>query len=227
MRLYVAIALLALLAGCAPRLTDEQVEQDFRRLMEAEYKALKLQKVHRVAFGDGWGDGAEFTVHFDGKCTVRGADAAGIGPCTEGPMRMAMSYQLSPQGDWVVFSSRISGPELPSVALPPPPDVGDIAAFQGCKAVPRRALSPTELCQIDVLRKRCLPADDCFVTCISSPDARRLGGGCAHACLSYLHKSWSEPKGYADCGPDQRGADNTGSVLPSRAPVDNSPERYP
>lgn len=90
--------------------------------------------------------------------------------------------------------------ELPSVAVPPPPDVGDIAAFQGCEAVPRRTLSSTELCQVGVLRKRCLPADDCLVTCIGSPDARRLEGGCAHACFSYLHKSWSEPKGYADCG---------------------------
>ena len=109
----VATALLVLLAGCAPRLTEQQVEGDFRRLMAAEYKALKLQQVRDVAFGDGWDDGVELVVYFDVTCAVRGAAVEGIGQCADGPMRMEMSYQWSQQGNWRVLSSELHADNSP------------------------------------------------------------------------------------------------------------------
>lgn len=89
--------------------------------------------------------------------------------------------------------------ELSSVAVPPPPDVGDVNNFQACKATPRRTLSQSEACRIEALRKRCLPADDCLVTCMSSPDVERLVGGCEHVCFSYLHAMPPPPEGLAYC----------------------------
>lgn len=85
------------------------------------------------------------------------------------------------------------------VSVPPPPDVGDVKNFHSCMALPRRKLADKEVCQIDRLRRRCLPSDDCLITCLSSPDSQKVGGGCDHVCFSYLHKKFVPPDGYGDC----------------------------
>lgn len=86
-----------------------------------------------------------------------------------------------------------------SVSVPPLPDVGDVNKFYSCKALPRRKLTDKEVCQINRLKQRCLPSDDCLVTCLSSPDALKVSGGCEHVCFSYLHKESAPPGGYGDC----------------------------
>lgn len=97
-----------------------------------------------------------------------------------------------------------SSPELPKLtAAPPPPprppDVGDIGQFQSCKAKPRRNLSAREQCQIEKLADRCTPADDCLVSCITSPQGHQVGGGCSHVCFFGLHRGEPKPPGWSEC----------------------------
>jgi hypothetical protein len=82
---------------------------------------------------------------------------------------------------------------------PPPPDEGDIGVFHACKAEPRRTLSALDQCQIDALRARCTPADDCLVSCITSPQGHQTGGGCEHACFFGLHQAEPKPSGWNEC----------------------------
>lgn len=82
---------------------------------------------------------------------------------------------------------------------PPPPDVGDIGEFHSCQAKPRRGLSPREQCQIEKLAARCTPADDCLVSCITSPDGYKAGGGCSHVCFFGPHQGEPRPPGWAAC----------------------------
>ena len=89
--------------------------------------------------------------------------------------------------------------EVATVPVSPPPDVGDVNVFNSCKAFPRRTLTSKEACQIEHLRKTCSPADDCLVTCLNSPDALRVAGGCNHVCFSYLHKDSPLPKEFPEC----------------------------
>ena len=84
-------------------------------------------------------------------------------------------------------------------ALPPPPDVGSIERFDSCEARPRRALSAREQCQIEKLVARCTAADDCLVSCISSPHGSQVGGGCGHVCFSGPHRSEPKPPGWNEC----------------------------
>ena len=86
-----------------------------------------------------------------------------------------------------------------SVEFIEPPDVGDVMHFNGCSATPRRALTEFETCQIKAYSERCNPEDDCFVSCISSPDSPEVGGGCAHVCSLPLHKGGEPPPGLKAC----------------------------
>ena len=63
-----------------------------------------------------------------------------------------------------------------------PPDVGQVDRFLECSAKPRRELSPREQCEMEALRARCTPHNDCYVSCIASPHGTVVGGGCAHVC---------------------------------------------
>lgn len=83
--------------------------------------------------------------------------------------------------------------------LPPPPDVGDIGEFHSCQAKPRRALSAREQCQIEKLAARCTPADDGLVSCITSPEGYKAGGGCSHVCFFGPHQGEPKPPGWAEC----------------------------
>lgn len=80
-----------------------------------------------------------------------------------------------------------------------PPDMGEVEVFLSCKARPKRALSEKEECMIQKLSARCLPADDCMVSCIASPDGYKVGGGCEHVCFSALHDRVEPPSGWGDC----------------------------
>ena len=61
-------------------------------------------------------------------------------------------------------------------------DLGDVEHFHACSAKPRRSLSPSERCIIDTYRKRCGRAEDCYVTCLSSPDSTKSPESCPQAC---------------------------------------------
>ena len=71
-----------------------------------------------------------------------------------------------------------------SVEVPPPPDVGDVGRFLGCRAEPRRALTERERCELKALASECTATADCYTSCISSPDGTSVGGGCEHVCSS-------------------------------------------
>ena len=76
-----------------------------------------------------------------------------------------------------------------------PMDYGDLTRYNACKAAPRRALTQSDVCAIDLLSQDCTPAADCLVTCESSPDGNKVGGGCWHVCFSPVtgHKWSSRP----------------------------------
>ncbi|BCT93648.1 hypothetical protein LYSHEL_26740 [Lysobacter helvus] len=86
--------------------------------------------------------------------------------------------------------------------VPPPPDVGDIAHYNGCKSLPTRALSPYETCLVDRLKAAaCTPAADCVLTCLASPDGTEVGGGCDHVCFGYnVRHQWKDrPNAMDEC----------------------------
>lgn len=89
--------------------------------------------------------------------------------------------------------------EAVTVPVPPPPDVGNVNVFNSCKALPSRTLTSKEACQIEHLRNSCSPSNDCLVTCLNSPDALKVVGGCSHVCFSYLHKDSPLPEEFSEC----------------------------
>lgn len=90
---------------------------------------------------------------------------------------------------------------LPTAKPPLPPrfDVGEIGRFQACSAEPKRTLSARERCEIAAFRSRCTALDDCYVTCISSPDGFHMGGRCAHVCTMGPHRGAPHPPGLGEC----------------------------
>jgi hypothetical protein len=82
---------------------------------------------------------------------------------------------------------------------PPPPDVGDVSHFLNCSARPRRELSPRERCEIGAFKSRCSINDDCYVSCISSPDGVLIGGACEHACGLGAQAGTAAPAALAAC----------------------------
>jgi len=80
-----------------------------------------------------------------------------------------------------------------------PPDVGGVDKFLSCRAIPRREISAREECQIEKLSARCTVADDCLVSCITSPQGHKVGGGCEHVCFYGLHPEESKPPGWGEC----------------------------
>jgi hypothetical protein len=87
----------------------------------------------------------------------------------------------------------------PPPTPPPPPDEGDVGRFLKCSAKPRRALSPREQCEIAAFRARCTETDDCYVSCLSSPDGIYVGGGCSHVCTYGLHTGEPRPAQLQGC----------------------------
>lgn len=62
-------------------------------------------------------------------------------------------------------------------------DYGDIKNYNKCRALPRRNLSIEDQCMLSELAKNCTRAADCLITCESSPDGFKVGGGCYHVCF--------------------------------------------
>jgi hypothetical protein len=96
-------------AACSSAVTEQRVEQDFRRVLLADYKNIDLKKVQRVAFGDGWDDGVEVRVYFEGSCKPATTAASVKRECPKGPMHMQMSYQKRSGGEWEILATRIVG----------------------------------------------------------------------------------------------------------------------
>lgn len=82
---------------------------------------------------------------------------------------------------------------------PPPGDEGAIGVYLACKAQPRRELSYQEVCELRCLRTRCTAADDCLVSCLTSPDGYREGGGCEHVCFFGAFSVESKPDCWGEC----------------------------
>ncbi|ALN64749.1 putative lipoprotein [Lysobacter antibioticus] len=101
--------------------------------------------------------------------------------------------------------------------VPAPPDVGDVGRYHACKATPRRALSERERCEIAALATHCSPANDCLVSCLSSPGGVNVGGGCWHVCFSGMHRDEPAPPGFAECerSPDPSRLGTPGAAGPS------------
>lgn len=85
------------------------------------------------------------------------------------------------------------------IQIPPPPDVGDISRFLNCATEPRRDLSPRERCEIAAFKARCNALDDCYVSCLSSPEGVFTGGGCGHVCTRGPHLGAPYPAGVDAC----------------------------
>ena len=83
--------------------------------------------------------------------------------------------------------------------VPAPPDVGQVSRFLDCSANPRRELSPREQCEMEALRSRCTPHDDCYVSCIASPHGTLVGGGCAHVCGPPALQGDPQPAALEEC----------------------------
>lgn len=84
-------------------------------------------------------------------------------------------------------SDQVQQPLTENISVPRtqvPRDYGDIENYHACQAQPRRELSDLDKCEIEVLSQNCSPAADCLVTCISSPDGYKRGGGCFHVCFN-------------------------------------------
>jgi len=113
--------------------------------------------------------------------------------------------------------STTAAPAAADPFVPPPPDVGDVGRYRACKATPRRALSERERCQIAALVAHCSPANDCLVSCLSSPGGEKVGGGCGHVCFSVLHRDRQDPPGFAECerSPDPNRLGTPGAAGPS------------
>lgn len=92
-----------------------------------------------------------------------------------------------------------ASPQTEPPPPPPPPDVGDIVRFHSCEAKARRKLSARDQCQIEKLAARCTAADDCLVSCISSPQGYQVGGGCSHVCFFGPHPGEGKPQGWSEC----------------------------
>jgi hypothetical protein len=93
--------------GCSAGITEEQVRQDFLRIIGAQHQYLAVQNSERVAFGDGWDDGVEVSVYFDAKCKLSTPSFRARDACRNGQMQMLLSYQRNTNGKWIVLSSEV------------------------------------------------------------------------------------------------------------------------
>ena len=97
-----------------------------------------------------------------------------------------------------------SGSTLPSVYIPPPPDVSFLKTLNGrCAAQPgpQVVLSAAEQCWVKELAAHCSPANDCLISCLASGQGRRIGGGCWHVCWPNVpgFDEWQAPTRSARC----------------------------
>lgn len=104
------LVFLLLLSGCHSDLSESRVEKDFHVIVESKYPEIKVLAVKRVAFGDGWDDGVEVKLFFDGSCDKSIAlQTFGRSICTgeTAPMVMEISYQRDGGGSWQVLATAI------------------------------------------------------------------------------------------------------------------------
>lgn len=102
---------------------------------------------------------------------------------------------------WLLAACDPQGPALSETTASsrPAPDVGDIGRYLSCSAMPRRALSEREKCEVAAFRSRCTALDDCHVSCIHSPSGSFVGGRCAHVCSRGPHPGAPPPDALSTC----------------------------
>jgi hypothetical protein len=69
--------------------------------MSTDYSSIEIGRITRIQVDDGWFDGADVSVYFDGRC----GRASNAHPCAEGT-RLVMAYQRV-DGKWSVFHSEL------------------------------------------------------------------------------------------------------------------------
>lgn len=92
-------------------------------------------------------------------------------------------------------------------SMEPHRDFGNIKKHQNCNAPTRKELNESERCAIDLWKKNCTRASDCLITCTSSPDGEKIGGGCFHICFSpATGLKWEDQPDvdYEKCGPSRK-----------------------
>jgi hypothetical protein len=68
MRNAILMFVCIVISSCSTGITEQRIEQDFRRVISVDYKNIDVKKIQRVAIGDGWDDGFEVRVYFEGSC---------------------------------------------------------------------------------------------------------------------------------------------------------------
>ena len=95
-------------------------------------------------------------------------------------------------------------------------DYGDLKTYQSCAATPRRELTDLDKCEIKALSRDCTPAADCLVTCQSSPDGYKVGGGCYHICFDpSVGHSWKDRPSseiFSECSGLETSPDTTSAL---------------
>ncbi|HYF39921.1 MAG TPA: hypothetical protein VD930_09545 [Gemmatimonadales bacterium] len=93
-----------LIASCAPDLTDEKVEADFRASMAREHPELRIKRVIDIYSTDGWEGGAEMVVQFDSVC----AENATTSQCQGGLKEYGIGYHFeSTSGEWKIVGESL------------------------------------------------------------------------------------------------------------------------
>jgi hypothetical protein len=102
----VSVSFLILLGGCSPSLTEEQVLSDAEGIAGRRFGYGTIGGDARVSFNDGWSDGVDVTVTFDGTCVRQPTLQVSVEPCTGGRVVLEIAYQLT-EGRWEPMSSSI------------------------------------------------------------------------------------------------------------------------
>lgn len=95
------------IAGCSTGIAEQQVKQDFLRIVHDQHQHLGVRNLQKVTFGDGWDDGVEARVYFDAMCKPSTSPSSTKSACSEGKTQMHLSYQRNADGKWAVLSSKI------------------------------------------------------------------------------------------------------------------------
>lgn len=107
----VLLIFLPILAACHNDLSEGRVKEDFHRVVESKYPGVSILGVERIDFGDGWDDGVEVKVLFEGECDKSAARLyPGQEICSGKPVALLteMSYQRGRGGDWQVLAAKIA-----------------------------------------------------------------------------------------------------------------------
>ena len=99
-----AAGLLAMfVAGCTGGIDDAMIEADFHESIAAQHPDVRVAKVTGVQVSDGWDDGLEAYVLFEGDCNPGKRCPSGTG--------LELAYRRDDSGTWRVFHSELVATE--------------------------------------------------------------------------------------------------------------------